>query len=485
MTKKISAILCVIAIIACLFSFAACSNNDKKEEDPVATSYVTMDINPSVEIVVDQNNKVMSVKAQNDDADVMLYGEASLEGLDLQVAADEVLDLAVKYGYLTEDNSTVEVSISCDTASVETAIKEKMQAAVDEAKSGVDFAISLATEGLLSVKTEIAALEEKYQDVSSGKYSLIIEAMAMDNTLTFDEAYNMSTKDLLAIVESGESEIYNYANSVYQETVAKALAAYDKAAAVAEEVAYVAAYGQVCFAGATNATSALDLATAAKYSNLGKKVAYYGACKVAKYTISGAITAAEYIKDVELDETVSQTIADKFGCEVKDLQNDDGKVTVESVQAYVNKLYKNASAEQKVDIQTKYGSVVGSLNTAKEDAVLSADFNSTITTALGTIDVSLGLNIDTSKLTVESAKDALAQVEAKEEELKKELDESLTEEELKTVNDAVAAVNSQIAEYKATLTQTIEDAKTAINNELKAAKEARAQKFAENTETNN
>ena len=75
MKKKISALLCVFAILVCLFSFVACKNDESNEDQTVATSMVRMDINPSVELILDQNDKVLSFRVENEDAALAFYGE--------------------------------------------------------------------------------------------------------------------------------------------------------------------------------------------------------------------------------------------------------------------------------------------------------------------------------------------------------------------------------------------------------------------------
>ena len=62
----LSVVLCVSLLIVC---FAGCA--PKGDE---ANSFVALDINPSVEMVVDSNDKVVSVYGSNEDGQVLLYG---------------------------------------------------------------------------------------------------------------------------------------------------------------------------------------------------------------------------------------------------------------------------------------------------------------------------------------------------------------------------------------------------------------------------
>ena len=51
---------------------AGCAAKEGKDEG--AVSYVGIDVNPSVSLMLDKNNKVVSVIAENEDAQVLLYG---------------------------------------------------------------------------------------------------------------------------------------------------------------------------------------------------------------------------------------------------------------------------------------------------------------------------------------------------------------------------------------------------------------------------
>ena len=63
--KKISVIIAIMltAVLLCT-AFVGCTNKDKDADK----TYVSMDINPSVNLVIDGEGKVESVEAANEDA---------------------------------------------------------------------------------------------------------------------------------------------------------------------------------------------------------------------------------------------------------------------------------------------------------------------------------------------------------------------------------------------------------------------------------
>ena len=65
----------------------------KPTEEAKAESLVSIDVNPSVSLLLDGENKVLSVIAENEDAQVLLYNE-NFVGLTAEQAAQKIADLA-------------------------------------------------------------------------------------------------------------------------------------------------------------------------------------------------------------------------------------------------------------------------------------------------------------------------------------------------------------------------------------------------------
>ena len=73
MKIKLMSILLACAMLLPLAVFTSCSEPAPKEG---TVTRMTVDINPSVEFMVDDQNKVVSVTALNDDGSILVAGEA-------------------------------------------------------------------------------------------------------------------------------------------------------------------------------------------------------------------------------------------------------------------------------------------------------------------------------------------------------------------------------------------------------------------------
>jgi len=77
--------------------------------NPVAT--VSLDVNPSIEFRVNSFDKVINVKAMNDDGEQILE-ELDLKGMDIEKAIEAALDEMVEQEFLDETDNTANVLIS-------------------------------------------------------------------------------------------------------------------------------------------------------------------------------------------------------------------------------------------------------------------------------------------------------------------------------------------------------------------------------------
>lgn len=117
--KCLSLALCLCLLIGMALPLASCK---KSEPTPPEGTYtrMTVDINPSVEFMVDDQNKVVSVTALNDDGSILIAGEAFV-GKTPEEATRMVVSLATYAGYLvkgeihvenTDESQKVEISVS-------------------------------------------------------------------------------------------------------------------------------------------------------------------------------------------------------------------------------------------------------------------------------------------------------------------------------------------------------------------------------------
>ncbi len=114
-TKLLSLTLCLCLLVGMALPLVSC----KKSETPPAGTYtrMTVDINPSIEFMVDDQNKVVSVTALNDDGSILIAGEAFV-GKTPEEATQLVLQLATDTGYLVKGEITAKDDVEGQTVSI-------------------------------------------------------------------------------------------------------------------------------------------------------------------------------------------------------------------------------------------------------------------------------------------------------------------------------------------------------------------------------
>ena len=165
-------VLCLVMSVMMLLSsivvFASCGGKNPEEG---TVTRMTVDINPSVEFMVDDENKVVSVTALNDDGSILIVGEAFV-GKTAEEAVELMLSIAVETGYLVQgnveaDENTVKISVSGDTKYAKNLLKDVEKKASDaldklDINGQVEKVEALGLEALraLALKTSLYPEEE-------------------------------------------------------------------------------------------------------------------------------------------------------------------------------------------------------------------------------------------------------------------------------------------------------------------------------------
>ena len=185
MKKRLISIFLLCTLFLTAISFTSCSNA-KPEEGSVTR--MTVDINPSVEFMIDDQNKIVSVTALNDDGSILIVGEAFV-GKTPEEAIEMMVTLASDTGYLVQGNAeasenTVKISVSGDSKYAEQLKKDITKKANDTLKAldingtvekvealEIDALRQMALSTSLYTEEEISTMDEGqlYKVISAGR----------------------------------------------------------------------------------------------------------------------------------------------------------------------------------------------------------------------------------------------------------------------------------------------------------------------------
>ncbi len=114
----------IYSIIACFIIMLFCGfGGYKVYNDP--TTYVSIDINPSIQLNINRFNRVIETIPINEDAQTLVK-TINVDNKLIREAVDKIIDASENMGYLDEDNNHIEIGIFSEKRSVIEEIESSM-----------------------------------------------------------------------------------------------------------------------------------------------------------------------------------------------------------------------------------------------------------------------------------------------------------------------------------------------------------------------
>ena len=129
MKKRIIIIVSVIVLVI-LISLGVIFGLKTYKENNKIYSVITIDVNPSMKLNLNKNNKVLSIEALNKDADIIV--DKDVKGKDLNSALSVVVDKLQEKEYL-KDN-TILINVDSENKELESIVEKNIKNIVEEKK---------------------------------------------------------------------------------------------------------------------------------------------------------------------------------------------------------------------------------------------------------------------------------------------------------------------------------------------------------------
>ena len=189
---------------ACLALALLCGGGIFYQQAHAVASVVSLDVNPSIELKVSKNEKVLVCTPLNEDAKAILadMGDgADLKGAKLDVAVNAIVGSLVRNGYLNSISSAIMISVEDN----DTARAEKLQRELTSTVDGVLQTSEARASVLTQTLTQDAGLEQQAREnsISTGKAALVNRVLALNSALQFDALAKLSVEELKDLAEAG------------------------------------------------------------------------------------------------------------------------------------------------------------------------------------------------------------------------------------------------------------------------------------------
>ena len=203
-TKKMANRKWTTLVAACLAVMLLCGGGVFYQQAHAVASVVSLDVNPSIELKVSRNEKVLVCTPLNEDAKAILAdmsNGADLKGAKLDVAVNAIVGSLVRNGYLDSISSAIMISVEDKDA----ARAEKLQRELTSAVDGVLQTSEAKAAVLTQTLTQDATREQQAREnnISTGKAALVNRVLAINPSLKFDALAKLSVEELKDLAEAG------------------------------------------------------------------------------------------------------------------------------------------------------------------------------------------------------------------------------------------------------------------------------------------
>lgn len=197
-TKKFFILSTCSLILVAAIIVLGCSLNKNETTTAVKDSVITMELNPSISLTVNDEGIVTSVYGNNDEGKMIIVDEEeNLVGKSSKIVINKILEIEVNCGYFViestdEKYNNLNITIDCELNTNE------INALVEE----------LTTNITTQLQALNVSINEKITFVKNNtKEYLVNTALKLDPSLTFEEANQLSNKQLLAKITASYLEL--------------------------------------------------------------------------------------------------------------------------------------------------------------------------------------------------------------------------------------------------------------------------------------
>ena len=204
MEKKKNNTLRSVAAIAAVFVLLIAgiflAKNFQGGSSGTLAAVVSFDVNPSIELSVDKNEKVLSAAGLNDDGREVLDG-MELKDTDLDVAVNAIVGSMLQHGYLDDMANSILLSVS----GVDGYDADTLQAKLTESVNKLLKDCSVLSQNVSDADSDLVEKADKY-GITVGKAKLITEIVASDSRHNFEELVGLTINELNLIAEKADAQ---------------------------------------------------------------------------------------------------------------------------------------------------------------------------------------------------------------------------------------------------------------------------------------
>ncbi len=168
------------------------------------SSTVSLDVNPSIQITVNEKERVLEVKALNKEGGIVI-GDMDFEGSDIDVTMNALIGSMLRKGYLNELANSILISVDNNDPAKGEQLQEKLTEKVNELLESDGFFGAVLGQTIRE-NGNLQQLAEQY-GITQGKAQLIQQILDSTTGHTFEELAPLTINELNLIISTGTSSV--------------------------------------------------------------------------------------------------------------------------------------------------------------------------------------------------------------------------------------------------------------------------------------
>ena len=168
-------------------------------------SLVDLDVNPGIELLTNQKNRVLEAYATNGDGDKVLSG-MDLQNVDLQVALNAIVGSMVQQGYMTKDTKGVLVTVQNKDQKKADNLRKLVVKEMEIALSTEDMNAAVFHQVISSQNNNASAFARK-NNISLGKAVFVLNLANKASSLNAKELAKMKISEIAKLVADKKIDI--------------------------------------------------------------------------------------------------------------------------------------------------------------------------------------------------------------------------------------------------------------------------------------
>lgn len=176
-----------------------------------ANATIYLDVNPSVELDINCFDRVVSAQANNADGEAILR-DMNLKNTRLNVALNAILGSMVRCGYLSENSSTILISVECPDQERADQLRQDVSSRVKQDMGSLIHSGTVLSQEVQS-DDALEDLAQQYS-ITQGKAALIQALVAEHPELKYEDLAKLSMTELVKALEEKDIDISNHLEDV-------------------------------------------------------------------------------------------------------------------------------------------------------------------------------------------------------------------------------------------------------------------------------